>query len=349
MQPISYSDAVERRHHAWPRWLWSAVFVAGWPNPAFARDAAAAAQVLFEQGRDLLRAGEIAEACPRLEESQRLDPANGTLLALAMCHEAQGKIASAWAEFAQVARLAKRDGQVEREVWATERLVALKPSLSLLDLRVPEPVRRMPEVEVRLNGAPMQGNAWDTPLPVDGGEYRISVSAKGYRTWEHVVNIAPERANHVVVVPVLVRDTSAGSESTMDARSPSLAVEARLDEGASPPPPANDEWTAVQWVGVSSVGLGVATWLVGAGTMYAALDKYSAANDCTDLCRHRRQTDALALGDWATGFAVGGAALVLAGGAMYLWGATPEEGETTTAVSVDVGKQKAAVVFVGTF
>lgn len=347
----SHSERARRRTSASPLRWFAVACVLYWPSHVFARDAAGA-QTLFEQGRDRLRAGDIAEACPLLEESQRLDPANGTLLALAMCHEAQGKIASAWAEFAQVARLAKRDGQAEREAWATERLVALKPLLSLLDLRVPQPVRHLPELQLRLNGNPVQDNAWDTPLPVDGGEYRISVSAKGYRTWEHVVHVAPERANHVVVVPVLVREGSERSGDTTETAqtiNPPLAIEAHLEPDAPVPQASDDELTSVQWLGVTSAGLGLAGWLLGVGAMYEALDKYNSANECVGWCRHQRQTEARSLGDWATGFGLGGTALVLAGGAMYLWGAPAKTVSPATAVSLELRSDKAGVLVSGEF
>jgi tetratricopeptide (TPR) repeat protein len=327
-------------------WLALAV-VLSWPDPALAGDATAEAQTLFEQGRDLLRSGNAAEACPRLEESQRLDPANGTLLALAMCHEAQGRLASASAEFAQVARLAERDGQVERAAWATERLAALKPLLSQLDVRIPQPVRRLPELQVRLNRATLHDDAWDTPIPVDGGEYRISVSATGYRSWEHVVQLAPQRANHVVVVPMLVReDRKPSDNSSKPSDAPPIA--AHLDAANSAPRARTDELTSVQWLGITSAGFGLAGWLLGAGTMYRALDKYDSANDCADDCRHQRQTDARSLGDWATGFGVGGTALLLAGGAMYLWGG-PSETSAPPTVSVDVGTQRAGVLVFSEF
>jgi len=78
---------------------------AGFPSVALAddqRQRAAAAEALFQEGRALLMAGKAEQACPKLEDSQRLDPATGTLMALALCHEQEGKLASAWAAFADV-------------------------------------------------------------------------------------------------------------------------------------------------------------------------------------------------------------------------------------------------------
>src|SRR5437868_5846248 len=69
----------------------------------------AAADVLFEQGRELLNSGSIAAACPKLEESLRLDRGIGTMLYLAECWKRAGKTASAWAQFREAEDLAARE------------------------------------------------------------------------------------------------------------------------------------------------------------------------------------------------------------------------------------------------
>ena len=96
----------------------------------------AAARALFDQARSLAKEGKYTEACPKFEESQRLDPGIGTLFNLADCLEATGKTASAWSMFLEVASQAKVGGQKDREKVARDRASAIEPRLSKLTVAV---------------------------------------------------------------------------------------------------------------------------------------------------------------------------------------------------------------------
>src|SRR6186713_2867899 len=108
----------------------------GFASPAFAGDKVAA-ESLFADGRRLLAQGKFAEACPKFAESQRLDPAIGTLLNLADCYEKVGRTASAWAAFREAAALSHHGGDAKREAVAKERAAALEAQLSTLAIAVP--------------------------------------------------------------------------------------------------------------------------------------------------------------------------------------------------------------------
>src|SRR4051794_28643756 len=73
------------------------------------------AQVWFDQARGIMAQGKYAVACGKLAESQRLDPGGGTLLNLAICHEKEGKLATAWEECHEARSMALRDRRSERE------------------------------------------------------------------------------------------------------------------------------------------------------------------------------------------------------------------------------------------
>src|ERR1700722_3703046 len=85
--------------------------------PCAADDAtnAAAAQVLFDQGKALMDKGDYLRACTQLEESQKVQAAGGTLLFLALCREGEGKTATAWTRFNETVSMARRDGRSDRE------------------------------------------------------------------------------------------------------------------------------------------------------------------------------------------------------------------------------------------
>src|SRR5262245_3168255 len=97
----------------------------------------AAAETLFTEGRTLMQAGRYDVACDNLAESQRLDPAVGTLLNLADCREHQGRTATAWAIWLEAAAAARTAGQAERESLARQRAEALKTRLVTLTIEVP--------------------------------------------------------------------------------------------------------------------------------------------------------------------------------------------------------------------
>jgi hypothetical protein len=92
------------------------------------------AQSLFDHARKMLEAGQIAAACPKFAESHRLDPGGGTLLNLALCHEREGKTASAWFEYNDALSLALKENRHDRELIARERLAALEPKLVRLSV-----------------------------------------------------------------------------------------------------------------------------------------------------------------------------------------------------------------------
>ena len=150
------------------------------PSIARADDAAARnlAEQMFSEGKKLMAEGRFDEACPKLAESQRLDPGGGTILNLAVCHESQGHFASAWSEFREALALARTDGRRDREQLATEHLVQVEPKVSHLTLAV-EPKADVSGLRIKLDGELVGRPAWGSPLPVDPGAHEVVASAPG--------------------------------------------------------------------------------------------------------------------------------------------------------------------------
>ena len=207
--------------------------LAGCP-PVFAQSETktAVAEALYRQARELMAAGNYDAACPKLAESQRLDPATGTLLNLAACHEKQGKLATAWLEYSDALVAARRDGREDRVEYARQRAAELEPRLSRLTL-VLAPEADEPELTLELDGASLGRAVLGAATPVDPGAHVVRVSAPGKKPWEQRVQIGAEADQQSLTIPKL---DAAPSETAL----PAPPTPAPLPSAAAPAAPQRD-------------------------------------------------------------------------------------------------------------
>lgn len=272
---------------------------------------AAAAEALFQEGRALLIAGKVDEACPKLEESQRLDPATGTLMAVALCREQQGKLASAWAAFADIQARSRLDGRADRERIAREHGASLRPRLSSLTLVVPKETADAGGFAISLDGMSIGRGAWNVPIPIDGGDHVIGATATGRKPWSTSISVGGERDHARVAVPAL---------------SPLVAPAPRMNLDPTAGGATNGRPQRI--IGLSLVGAG----LLGLGTAaLVALDAkgdYDAAvagcpgGACPpDLAARAR--DAQDQGDMASVIAIAAGVVAIGGAALWFWSPRP--------------------------
>jgi hypothetical protein len=339
--------------------LAAAVALAAIAGPARADATAeqrAAAQVLFDDARRLMADKRWAEACPKLEESQRIDPGIGTLLNLAECQAQTGKTASAWANFLEASYQAKAAGQAKRETTARTKAAALEPRLSKLTIEAPA------GVEVRRDGVAMAPSMLGTPLPVDPGTHVLRATAPGKKPWEKTI-VVKDNADRVTVgVPTL---DPADRPPHVEATAPPPPLSTAETPSPAPPPveanvPVADRGAAARRTS------GIVLLAVGAGGLVAAgaftgvaKSKYNASLDmgcsrtppvtCTTAAAATRNA-ARAWGNAATGAVVAGGT-VAAGGLALLLSALPlgkPAGGVTVTAGVDP-RGGAAVGVTGSF
>jgi hypothetical protein len=235
----------------------------------------ALATALFEEGRALVRDGRVAEACPKLVESQRLDPGVGTLLNVANCHELEGKTATAWTDFHEALAIAEREGQSERAAFAREHIAALRPLLAtvVLSLRAED---EGVELDIQRDGTSVARVVVGTSMPLDPGAHRIDVRGAGIEPWSVSFDIAAGERRDIVVGP-LVRRAAPSSTSTSAPPNvvvaPPIAAEPRGDRSSFP-----------RTLGYVVAGAGIVS--LGIGTVFgvSALSKSSRSDE---LCARR--------------------------------------------------------------
>ena len=283
---------------------------------------AAAAQVLFDDALALMTQGKAAEACPKLEKAQRLDPGMATQFRLAECYEKSGRTVSAWLLFVEVADAARAAHRPEREVVARRRAAAIEANLVKMTVSVPDLVAAIPGLEIRRDGAVVDKALWGEAVPVEPGEHTVVATAPGKQRWESKGAPRPSSVRLSMTIPMLQ----------------DIAVASSI---ASPEPPASHRSLApafvVGGVGVVGVGVGAAMLAVAAGALSdakarsatlraggqscdATFTNYAGPASCDALAKKASSVDALHNGGLIP-LVVGSAAL---GGALLyaLWPAS---------------------------
>ncbi len=237
------------------------------------------AQALFDDARHLMEAKRYPEACPKLAESQRLDPGGGTLLNLAVCHEKEGKYASAQAELQDALRQATKDGRKDRQDLARERLAVVDAKVPRVSVVV-DAEADVEGLEVRLDGLGLRRAAWGVALPVDPGLHRVEAGAPGAATWRSDVPVdAADRK--IVRVPRLAAGVA--------------PVPAVVPQAPPPPPPPPSEplkeappsdKPRANPLFFGAVGVAVVGGVFATITGVLALSANSTAKDGCDFARH---------------------------------------------------------------
>jgi hypothetical protein len=317
------------------------------------------AEQLFREGHALLKEHRYPEACSKFADSQRHDPASGTLLALAYCQELANLLASAQASYVAAAELARVEHQDERQRAATERAQSLAERVSTLTINVPESLWELPTLLVKSNGVELERSVWGRPIPRDGGDIEIDVSASARSPWSSHVQLAPEHDQRVVTVPPL----GALSQASLVAPpAASLTGTASAGVASNPPVPADRYWTTPRIAGWAAVGVGAAA---GIGALYFAVSAKSAQNDVQnmlnaeekepatqrvpwDLSGHAREVDGRHAQALAQGFGVASGALLVGGAALLIFG-TQKKNPEAPSVSLAIVPGAGQINYAGAF
>lgn len=313
---------------------------------------------LFKQAKKLLAEGKTAEACAKLEESQRLLPATGTLLNLAICHETLGKTATAYAELTEARARAQKDGQKDRVSLAEAHITALEPKLSRLTITVPTEVD-LPGLRVFRDGSEIGRAAWGTAMPVDPGEHQVEARAEGHKTWTRSVQVGPDADAKSIQIEALELDAPPAVEPPPTPPPPAPvmlppqpAPGPQRDRRPVPRTASGDDQRVFAYVlgGVGLVGVGVGSYFgLRAFSKWSDSDKQCPKNDQCTAAGAAAAKDARTAADVSTvSFAVGGAALAV--GAWLFFSAEPSETRGSALwIAPALGPESASTVVGGRF
>lgn len=225
---------------------------------------AVTAEALFVQGQQLISEGRVREGCAMVGESQKLEPAGGTALALGLCLEQLGRTASAWAALRVALGIAEREQNEQRSAVARKHLAAVEPRLLWVYVDITPEAAAIPGLTILSDGLPLERPSWGVKVPVDAGEHRVDVSAPGRQKLAIRFEAREGEALRVITVGPLAEQSSP----------PPISSQAALP----PPSPGASPLRSLGWAGL---GAGGTSLLLGA---FFGLRALSAGQQAKELC-----------------------------------------------------------------
>jgi len=282
----------------------------------------------FQEGRRLLAAGQTDEACLRFAESYAMVASSGTLLNLALCHQTQGKTATAWNEYRAAARLARNQGREDRASVADGKAQALEATLARVTTTAVEAV---PGLRVATEAGPLGEGGLKVDVPIDPGTHRVTATAPGYLPWSATLEVKEAEQLRIEIPKLEPEPVLPALANLVDARRASDAGARRSSVGL--------------YLGVGGVVLlaaGTAVWSVAYAKLQSATD--ACALGCSKADRDGRVSDIQTLKGVAIGAWIAGGALAVAAGASFVL----RKGKSTTA-TVAIEPSHAGLLLRGSF
>jgi hypothetical protein len=176
-------------------------------SPVATAGRAVLAEKNFRLGKRLMSEGKYAEACAAFEASYRAEQDHKTLANIGDCYAKNRQFASAWQIFVKLEKEATtRDatGKTAPTLVEVARTHAakLEPRVSMLTIDITSS-SRMPGLVVMVGDRRLAPAMWGVPIPLDGGDYPLSVRGPGFEAWTHIVTVGAEADRQSVKVPAL--------------------------------------------------------------------------------------------------------------------------------------------------
>jgi hypothetical protein len=316
------------------------------PLPVSAQSAEA--EMLFREGKRLLKKGKIAEACEKFEASDRLEPKPGTELNIGNCREKLGQTSSAWAAFIRAAAAAKHAGIRDIAEEARQRTKLVEKKLLFLTISVPAE-NTFDELVIKRNQTSIDRALWNQAVPVDPDDYTIVAEAPDHTPWS--VTVAVKTKNKVIEVPKLEREehTPIKPDEVTEAPTRTDPVETHKPlppKRLEPPRRYKSTVLALGAIGVGAFVIGTSFALY-SGHLESLSDDKCPTINCTDS--HAVDLNSSARTDgWIANISWGVGTVALAGAVAAWWMGSPAQSDTVSLVPI-TRRDQAGLAIVGRF